>query len=91
MGSRWRASEWSEDDRSAERIRVFLVDDHPATLNGLRMMLDAPDIEITGQAETGRDAVAKVLSVCPRVLILDVRLPDIGGLEVMKADQGSLA
>jgi DNA-binding NarL/FixJ family response regulator len=57
-------------------------------LNGLRLMLDEPDIEIVGQAQTGRDAVAQVLSLDPQVLILDVRLLDMNGLEVMKRIKG---
>jgi DNA-binding NarL/FixJ family response regulator len=66
------------------RIGVYLVDDHPSTLAGLRAMLDVPDIEIVGEARTGREAVQSILHLQPDVAILDVRLPDMDGLHVLR-------
>ena len=65
-------------------IQVFLVDDHPSTLAGLRVCLDGPDFEIAGTAMTGKEAVAGILAQDPDAVILDVRLPDFSGLEVLK-------
>lgn len=66
------------------RIRVYLVDDHPATLAGLRVMLDQPDMEIIGEARTGEEAVKGILKLEPRVVILDIRLPDMDGLRILR-------
>lgn len=67
-----------------ERIRVYLVDDHPVTLDGLRVILELPDIEIVGEARTGEAAIKDILRLEPRVVILDIRLPDMDGLAVLR-------
>jgi DNA-binding NarL/FixJ family response regulator len=60
------------------------VDDHPATLRGLRSMLDEPSIEIIGEARTGREAAREIPRLQPDVVILDVWLPDMDGLAVLR-------
>lgn len=72
------------EERHPERIRIYLVDDHPATLGGLRVMLNLPDIEIMGEARTGEEAVKDILRLEPRVVILDIRLPGMDGLTVLR-------
>ncbi|GAB3505833.1 response regulator [Pseudoxanthomonas daejeonensis] len=64
-------------------IRVFLVDDHALVRTGLRMILSAqPDIEILGEAECGEDALPLIRKLKPDVVLCDLHLPGISGLEV---------
>ena len=66
-------------------LRVLLVDDHPVILCGLEGMLSTIDgIEVVGQADTGQQALAEVERLRPDALLMDVRLPDINGLEVTR-------
>jgi DNA-binding NarL/FixJ family response regulator len=66
-------------------IRVVVVDDHPLLLAGTEAVLAAaPRVEIVGTALTGADAIQVVLAQVPDVLLLDVRLPDISGVEVVR-------
>ena len=64
-------------------IRVFLVDDHALVRTGLRMILSAEtDIEIVGEAESGEDALPQIRRMKPDVVLCDLNLPGISGLEV---------
>jgi DNA-binding NarL/FixJ family response regulator len=66
-------------------IRVVVVDDHPLLLAGTEAVLAAlPRVEVVGTALTGTDALQVVLAQVPDVLLLDVRLPDISGVEVVR-------
>ena len=69
---------------SDERIRVFLVDDHRLFLSGVRSELDER-FDVVGEAETVADAVARITSSVPDVVVLDVHLPDGGGAAVIAA------
>ncbi|MFE0047894.1 response regulator [Streptomyces albireticuli] len=68
---------------SVSPLRVFILDDHEVVRRGVRDLLEAePDIEVVGEAATGREALARVPAVRPDVAILDVRLgerPESGG------------
>jgi DNA-binding NarL/FixJ family response regulator len=65
------------------RIRVAIVDDHPMMREGTRLALQQmADIEVVGIAEDGASALDLVRQLCPDVLVLDVRLPDMSGIEV---------
>jgi DNA-binding NarL/FixJ family response regulator len=67
----------------AKKIRVLLVDDHPALRLGLRVLLErASDVELVGEAEDSVEALALVESSQPDVVVLDCELPGIGGIEV---------
>ena len=67
------------------KITVILVDDHALVRSGLRMLLEAqPDIEIVSEAETGADALQKVQSLQPDVVLMDIELPDMNGIEVTR-------
>jgi len=62
-------------------IRVLLVDDQNLVRAGLRMLCDsAPDLEVVGEAESGRDAIRLVEQTAPDVVVMDLRMPGIDGI-----------
>ena len=64
-------------------IRVYLIDDHELVRTGFRMMLaEHTDISVVGEAGSGEDALASLRSVKPDVVVCDLHLPGISGLEV---------
>lgn len=71
-------------EAAAERIRVYLVDDHPAVLEGLKGVMRPPSFEVVGEALTGGEALRAIPDLAPRVVILDIRLPDMDGLNVLR-------
>lgn len=65
-----------------DKIRVLIVDDHTIVREGVRMLLEAQgDIEVVGEATDGADAIAKVSETKPDVVIMDIGMPNINGLE----------
>ena len=67
-------------------IRMLLVEDHPVMRAGVRGVLETTgDIEIVGEAGTGKAAVAMVKQLKPDVVLLDIGLPDISGLTLLKS------
>ena len=66
-------------------IRVLIVDDHPVVRTGIRNMLDpAMGISVVGEASTGSEALQMIESLHPHVVLLDMKLPDMSGIEVIK-------
>jgi two-component system NarL family response regulator len=66
-------------------IRVLIVDDHPVVRTGIRNMLDpAVGISVVGEASTGSEALKMIESLQPAVVLLDMKLPDMSGIEVIK-------
>jgi len=64
-------------------IRIFLVDDHALVRTGMRMILSGEtDIEVVGEAESGEDALPQIRQLKPDVVLCDMHLPGISGLEV---------
>ncbi|MBV9002934.1 MAG: response regulator transcription factor [Solirubrobacterales bacterium] len=62
-------------------IRVLLADDQPLVLAGLRTILESePDIEIVGEAQDGRTAVALARELAPDIVLMDIRMPGMDGL-----------
>jgi DNA-binding NarL/FixJ family response regulator len=60
---------------------VLLVDDHPVVREGLRGMIDAePDLTVVGEAGSGAEAIALAESLCPDVILMDLRMPDVDGV-----------
>jgi two-component system response regulator NreC len=67
-------------------IRVLLAEDHETVRQGLRLLLEAQhDIDVVGEAADGRVAVEKAQHLRPHVVILDLSMPEMGGLEAAKA------
>jgi DNA-binding NarL/FixJ family response regulator len=67
------------------RIRVLVVDDHGLMVEAVRLALEREgDIEIVGDARTGRDVLPEVARRQPDIVLLDIRLPDIDGLAVLE-------
>lgn len=67
-------------------IRVVLVDDQTLVRQGVRGLLELlPDIEVVGEASDGEEALAKLPELGPDVLLLDIRMPRMDGIEVLEA------
>jgi two-component system response regulator NreC len=67
-----------------ERIRVLLADDHAVLRAGLRALLGVePDMEVVGEADNGEDAVRKAGELQPDVIVLDITMPRLNGLDVI--------
>jgi len=66
--------------------RVFLVDDQTLVRKGIRSLLSLlPDIEIAGEAVDGREALRLIPAAAPYVVLLDIRMPEMDGLDVLRA------
>ena len=66
-------------------IRVLLADDHKIVREGLRSLLEKqPDIEILGEAENGRMALQLAEELAPDVLVMDIGMPDLNGIEATR-------
>jgi two-component system response regulator NreC len=63
-------------------LRLLLVDDHPIVCTGLRMLFQSePDMQVVGEAESGAEAITAVQKLHPDVVIMDVAMPGMGGIE----------
>ena len=68
-----------------ERIRILLVDDHLVLRAGLKALLDAePDLRVVGEAGTGEEGIEKAKSEGPDVVVMDLSMPGMGGLEATR-------
>ncbi|MCX7057526.1 MAG: LytTR family DNA-binding domain-containing protein [Proteobacteria bacterium] len=68
------------------RIRTLLVDDERLARRGLELRLaTAPDFEIVGECENGREAIEKVAALAPDVMFLDIQMPGLNGFDVLAA------
>lgn len=66
-------------------IRVILADDHPVVRHGLAAIVDVEDdIEVVGQAENGQEALALVHSLKPDVVLMDLQMPVLDGVDAIK-------
>jgi DNA-binding NarL/FixJ family response regulator len=66
-------------------VRVVLADDQPLVRAGLRVLIaDTPGIDVAGEAGTGAQAVQLVRDVCPDVVVMDIRMPGMDGIEATR-------
>lgn len=66
-------------------IRILIIDDHPVVRAGLASMLSTrPDIDVVGSASSGPEALALLDKVVPDVILVDLRMPGMSGLEVIR-------
>lgn len=71
---------------AAGRIRVLCVDDHRIVREGLRMVIDSePDMTVIDSAGTGGEAVARYRQHTPDITLMDLQLPDMGGVDAIRA------
>jgi NarL family two-component system response regulator LiaR len=69
----------------AETIRVLVVDDHAIIRKGIRAVLElVPDIDLVGEAENGKQAVALDQALSPDVILMDLMMPEMDGIECIK-------
>jgi DNA-binding NarL/FixJ family response regulator len=67
------------------RIRILIADDHAVVREGLaRVIADQPDLRVVAQAEDGEAAIAAAIRCDPHVAVLDMRMPGLGGVAVIK-------
>lgn len=65
-------------------IRILIADDHPVVVDGLAAILGTqPDFEIVGTAANGREVIARVLASPPDVLLLDLQMPEMDGVQTL--------
>jgi NarL family two-component system response regulator LiaR len=70
---------------SSDHIRVFVADDHAIVRKGIAAVLEiVPDIDVVGEADNGRDAVIQVEKLQPDVILMDLVMPDMDGIEAIR-------
>jgi len=86
------AEEAAAAQESAGRVRVLIVDDQALVRTGFRMILDAEeDMDVVGEAANGKEAIAEAGRLRPDVVLMDVRMPELDGIEATRrllADDG---
>jgi DNA-binding NarL/FixJ family response regulator len=65
-------------------VRVLLVDDHRMMRDGLRAVLERDGIEVAGEASNGHDAIAETLRLRPDVVVMDVAMPSLNGIDATR-------
>src|SRR5665811_126318 len=68
------------------KIRILLVDDHQLFRQGLcRLLRDEPDMQVVGEAGNGRTALEQVRQLSPDVVVMDVSMPELNGIDTARA------
>ncbi|WP_052888327.1 MULTISPECIES: response regulator [Thermogemmatispora] len=75
----------AETTKAVQKIRILLADDHTILRAGLKMMLNAqPDMEVVGEAQDGRQALQEALRLQPDIVLMDITMPDMSGIEATR-------
>ena len=71
------------------RLQILLADDHKVMREGLRMLINAqPDMEVVGEADHGQGAIALLQKLQPDLIVMDISMPELDGLEATERLQG---
>ena len=65
-------------------LKIFLIDDHAVVRSGIKMLLESKGLEIVGEAESGEDALERVPDLSPDIVVCDLTLPGLSGIETTK-------
>ena len=66
------------------KIRVLIVDDHPMVCEGLTSMLTTPEVEVVEVAHSGKSALEKIRRLEPDIVLMDIRMPGLSGIDVLQ-------
>ena len=67
---------------SSKKIQVLLADDHAILRKGVKMLIDSQDdMEVIGEAKTGREAIEQAQSLKPDIVVMDISMPELNGIE----------
>jgi DNA-binding NarL/FixJ family response regulator len=72
------------DQRALEDVRVLIVDDHDLFRSGLRNLLEEEGVQIVGEAAAGQEALGIVRELAPDVVVMDLNMPGMGGVEATR-------
>lgn len=68
-----------------EQVRILIADDHPLFRDGMRMLLETmPDLDVVGEATTGEEAVRLAETLQPAVILMDIKMPGLSGIEATR-------